>query len=70
MQIMKRKHVVFYEKEKVSSKRWAKPMQNEKITCHRTLEDIQVIHCGNCLKEDDNDTSDTVEWVHWWDLAS
>lgn len=51
------------KKKKVISKRWAKPTQDEKNACYETLEDVEVIHCGYCFKEDDSDISDTVEWV-------
>ena len=34
-------------------KRWAKPSKDEKDTCYGTLENVEILHCGVCFRQDD-----------------
>ena len=51
------------KKKRVVPKRWAKPSRDERDTCYDTLENVEILHCGVCFKQDDMDTSDTIEWI-------
>ena len=51
------------KKKRVVPKRWAKPSKDEKDTCYGTLENVEILHCGVCFKQDDMESSDIVEWI-------
>ena len=37
--------------------------KDKRDTCYGTLENVEILHCGVCFKQDDMEPSDIVEWI-------